>query len=362
MYVIGMCFYLDNQLRKTAQFPTSFPACSATFIVFLIDGSGSVSPGNFARMKNFVTDIMQAVKSRRTRFSVMQYSDRFRIHFTFHQYRMSSNPESLVQEITQFGGYTHTPTAISKVVDEIFIESQGVRPEDNKILIVITDGKTVGDSSSLSEAAQKAESKGITRYAIGVGNAFNVNSAYRELVTIASKPEKEFLFKVENFDALTKLRSTLEQKIFAIEGTQIQSGSSSFQQEMSQEGLSALLQHNSILTGAAGSYDWAGGFFQYELGSGFPKSTFNNVTSTNNDMKDAYLGYAMTTYTDQSKTYFIVGAPRYDHTGRVYVFEKSLQKTKLRPDLTIPGEQQWPELTKGEKLVVLESEKLNLTA
>ncbi|XP_043943005.1 integrin alpha-M-like [Protopterus annectens] len=339
MHVIGMCFHLNDQLYKTRQLPTKLSECPKTLIVFLIDGSGSVAASDFLTMKEFVKNIMTTFQREHTLFSVMQYSHRFTTHFTFKMYSSSSDRDSLVDNIVQLTGATHTPTAIRKVVDELFIEAEGAMPEDNKILIVITDGKTYGDYSSLPEAIQKAQNKGITRYAIGVGNAFDDPTASLELRTIASTPTAEFRFKVSSFAALRQLQKTLEQKIFAIEGTQTQSGSASFQQEMSQEGLSALVQSNSILTGAAGSYDWAGGFFHYGPDSGFSRSTFNNVTSTSNDMKDAYLGYAMATYTDSTKEYFIVGAPRYNHTGRVFVFEKISQKSALRPDLTIPGEQ-----------------------
>lgn len=52
-----------------------------------------------------------------------------------------------------------------------------------------------------------------------VGSAFNPNSrGLRELQTIASPPIQDHLFQVNNFQALDKLRETLQKNIFAIEG------------------------------------------------------------------------------------------------------------------------------------------------
>lgn len=54
-----------------------------------------------------------------------------------------------------------------------------------------------------------------------VGNAFNKPDAKRELDTIASSPSNKHVFQVENFDALEVIRQNLQDKIFSIEGTNI---------------------------------------------------------------------------------------------------------------------------------------------
>ena len=50
-----------------------------------------------------------------------------------------------------------------------------------------------------------------------MGDAFNDDGAKKELDTIASSPE-ENVFRVENFDALEKIRQSLQAKLFSIEG------------------------------------------------------------------------------------------------------------------------------------------------
>lgn len=51
-----------------------------------------------------------------------------------------------------------------------------------------------------------------------VGNAFDSYRARQELDKIASSPAKDYVFKVSNFGALSKILSTLEENIIAIEG------------------------------------------------------------------------------------------------------------------------------------------------
>ena len=46
----------------------------------------------------------------------MQYSNILKTHFTFTEFRSSSNPQSLVDSIVQLQGLTFTATAIQEVV------------------------------------------------------------------------------------------------------------------------------------------------------------------------------------------------------------------------------------------------------
>lgn len=49
-------------------------------------------------------------------FSLMQYSDEFRTHFTFQDFKANPDPRLLVRPIEQLKGWTHTATGIRKVV------------------------------------------------------------------------------------------------------------------------------------------------------------------------------------------------------------------------------------------------------
>ncbi|CAM4571241.1 integrin alpha-D [Caretta caretta] len=337
MYINGYCFLLDQSLRQVQRIPDTQAECPrrATDIVLLMDGSGSIVPDDFTKMKTFLAEIMKRFRSTDTQFALMQYSHRFREHFDFFQYRKRRDPDRLLRSVMQLTGATYTATAIRKVVQQLFTSWKGARDEATKILIVITDGEKSGDPLSYSDVIPEAESAGIIRYAIGVGDAFSSTAAHQELEEIASEPTDEHVFRVDNFDALQGIQNQLQEKIFAIEGTQSQSGSS-FQLEMSQEGFSSLLSPDGPVLGAVGAYDWSGGIFLYGSGG---QPSFINVSRTSTDMNDAYLGYSSQVITANGQSSYVVGAPRYQHTGKVVVFFRDTKGGEWTRRSEVLGEQ-----------------------
>ncbi|XP_045850322.1 integrin alpha-M isoform X3 [Meles meles] len=321
-YVNGLCFLFGSNLWQQPQtFPSNLRECPRqdSDIAFLIDGSGSINPSDFQRMKAFVSTVMDLFKKSKTLFSLMQFSEDFQLHFTFNQFKKNPDPEFLVRPITQLYGRTHTATGIRKVVRELFHSSRGARKNVFKILVVITDGEKFDDPLDYKDVIPEADREGIIRYVIGVGDAFNIPKNREELNIIASKPSRDHVFRVNNFEALKTIQNQLQEKIFAIEGTQTGS-TSSFEHEMSQEGFSAAITSNGLLLGAVGSFDWAGGAF---LHVSKDKFTFINTTRVDSDMNDAYLGYAAEVILRSRVQNLVLGAPRYQHTGLVVMFRES---------------------------------------
>ncbi|XP_012515619.1 PREDICTED: integrin alpha-M-like [Propithecus coquereli] len=321
-YVKGLCFLFGSDLlREPERFPGTLKGCpqQESDIAFLIDGSGSINTNDFRRMKEFVSTVMEQFEKSRTLFSLMQYSDTFRIHFTFRDFQKNPNPRWLVRPITQLYGRTHTATGIRKVVRELFDVANGARENALKILVVITDGEKFGDPLSYNDVIPEANRERVIRYVIGVGSAFSNERSREELHTIASIPSHDHTFRVNNFEALNTIQNQLQEKIFAIEGTQTGS-TSSFEHEMSQEGFSAAITSNGPLLGAVGSFDWAGGAFLY---TSEEKFTFINTTRIDSDMNDAYLGYAATVISRNQVQSLVLGAPRYQHVGLVVMFRQN---------------------------------------
>lgn len=56
--------------------------------------------------------------------------------------------------------------------DELFTSQGGAKENANRVLVVITDGES-NDRDQLESAAQNAEQKKISRYAIGVRNSLH---------------------------------------------------------------------------------------------------------------------------------------------------------------------------------------------
>uniref|UniRef100_A0A8C9HZ43 Integrin subunit alpha D n=1 Tax=Piliocolobus tephrosceles TaxID=591936 RepID=A0A8C9HZ43_9PRIM len=331
MYLTGLCFLLAPT-QLTQRLPASGQECprQELDIVLLIDGSGSISPGDFATMMNFVRAVISQFQRPSTQFSLMQFSSEFYVHFTFEKFRRTSNPLGLLASVHQLRGLTHTATAIQKVVHQLFQASHGARGDATKILIVITDGKKEGDSLDYKDVIPMADAAGIIRYAIGVGSAFQNRNSWKELNDIASKPSQEHIFKVEDFDALKDIQNQLKEKIFAIEGTETTS-SSSFELEMAQEGFSAVFTPDGPILGAVGSFTWSGGAFLYPPNT---NPTFINMSQENVDMRDSYLGYSTELALWKGVQNLVLGAPRYQHTGKAAVFTQVSGQWRLKAEVT----------------------------
>ncbi|KAB0388456.1 hypothetical protein E2I00_002548 [Balaenoptera physalus] len=302
-------------------------------IAFLIDGSGSISATNFAKMLNFVKAMMRQFQRPSSQFSLVQFSHKFQVHFTFKAFAASSNPLSLLNSVQKLSGYTYTATAIRRVTEQLFSALYGARKDASKILIVITDGQKEGDPLDYKDVIPSAEAAGIIRYAIGVGLAFQNIHSWQELKDIASKPSHEHIFKVENFDALRDIQNQLKEKIFAIEGTQTIS-SSSFELEMSQEGFSAVFMPDGPVLGAVGSFSWSGGAFLYPPNR---SPTFINMSQEHADMRDSYLGYSTELAVWKGVHSLVLGAPRHQHTGKVVIFTQV--SGQWRPKAEVTGTQ-----------------------
>ncbi|XP_047290031.1 integrin alpha-X isoform X4 [Homo sapiens] len=331
MYLTGLCFLL-GPTQLTQRLPVSRQECprQEQDIVFLIDGSGSISSRNFATMMNFVRAVISQFQRPSTQFSLMQFSNKFQTHFTFEEFRRSSNPLSLLASVHQLQGFTYTATAIQNVVHRLFHASYGARRDAAKILIVITDGKKEGDSLDYKDVIPMADAAGIIRYAIGVGLAFQNRNSWKELNDIASKPSQEHIFKVEDFDALKDIQNQLKEKIFAIEGTETTS-SSSFELEMAQEGFSAVFTPDGPVLGAVGSFTWSGGAFLYPPNM---SPTFINMSQENVDMRDSYLGYSTELALWKGVQSLVLGAPRYQHTGKAVIFTQVSRQWRMKAEVT----------------------------
>uniref|UniRef100_A0A8C2MPK0 Integrin alpha M n=1 Tax=Cricetulus griseus TaxID=10029 RepID=A0A8C2MPK0_CRIGR len=331
-YAKGLCFLFDsNLMRPPQQFPEALRECpqQESDIVFLIDGSGSIHPRDFQKMKEFVSTVMEQFTKSKTLFSLMQYSDEFRTHFTFNVFKKNPNPRLHVNTVRQLNGKTKTASGIREVVRVLFQKANGARENAVKILVVITDGEKYGDPLNYEDVIPEADRAGVIRYVIGVGNAFANRKSRQELDTIASKPADDHVFQVDNFEALKTIQDQLQEKIFAIEGTQTGS-TSSFEHEMSQEGFSATITSNGPLLGSVGSFDWAGGAFLY---TSKDKITFINTTRVDSDMNDAYLGYASAVILRSRVQSLVLGAPRYQHTGLVVMFRQNFDAWEPHTDI-----------------------------
>ncbi|XP_067837874.1 integrin alpha-X-like, partial [Heptranchias perlo] len=318
MYQNGICYLFNSQLENVARFPPKTQDCFSTKVdlAFLIDGSGSIVPEDFKRMKIFMVRILRRFQDRDVQFAVMQFSHLVRKEFNFEEFERSNRSELMVSRIEQIKGDTYTPTAIKAIGEEIFVEHSGLRTDSRRVMIVITDGKSNDPNTRFSEAIARAESKRILRFAVGVGDDFQTADGRQELGIIAST--NDTVFSVQNFDALKSIQEKLQEKIFAIEGAQGIVNTTSFQNEMRQEGFSSYLTSDTVVLGALGAYGWSGALLLYKD----HKEIFVNITLSEKDIRNSYLGYAVQEARQRGRVFYVAGAPRYQHRGRVTVFRQ----------------------------------------
>ncbi|XP_075140945.1 integrin alpha-M-like [Leptodactylus fuscus] len=336
MYVNGRCYQLDEHLQVQRSLPPSLPDCSVRGldVAFLVDGSSSIASSDFQLMLEFVTTIMKNFSGSNAQFALMQYSSSFDAEFNFMKFSKIRNPKILMEGIRQQKGHsTQTCTAILEVIKQLFDPSKGARDNVEKILIVITDGVSRMDETPLAHSTQEANRIGVRRFAIWVGDVLSRSKAYKELMSIASPEPKDHIFQVTNFSALRSLHKTLEDKIFTIEGLQTVSGDK-FQMELSQEGFSALLTMDGAILGAVGANNWAGGAYSYKNGQ--DKATWINAPEDGTDMKASYMGYAIQ---QVNQDLIAIGAPRFQHLGRVFIYRRNPNPVHWSPVASVTGEQ-----------------------
>ncbi|XP_067325710.1 integrin alpha-M-like [Anolis sagrei] len=286
--------------------------------VILYDDSNSIRDDNhdFRNMQDFILNLIHSVREKDVQFAVVQYSTEYHLIFDFAKYNESRDQvNDTIRNFQRYKGETFTPSAIRFVAEEVFTPQRGMRPDSKKILIVLTDGKSNDRKTTFETANAAADRKNITRYAIGVGQAFSQNKD--ELYKIASA--RENVFHADNFNTLHTLQRELQNKVFGIEGTSGNVTFSSFQKEFSQGGFSTLLTAEHVVSGTVGTYEWSGGL-EEELLTGPPQINFMNVSDKSSLY--SYLGYSMALVHCGQKMFYIVGAPRYEHIGKVFAFEK----------------------------------------
>lgn len=180
-------------------------------LVFVIDSSESVGPDNFGIIKRFVTTLVDRVTVGRnaTRIGLVLYSLEVKLVFNLARYNTKEDIKEAIRNIQYMGEGTYTGTAIRKATQEAFYSSRlGV----SKVAIVITDGQTdKREPVKLDIAVREAHSANIEMFALGIVNSSDPTQAdfLRELNLIASDPDSEHMFLIDDFNTLPALESKL---------------------------------------------------------------------------------------------------------------------------------------------------------
>ncbi|KAM8777560.1 integrin alpha-L [Rhynchonycteris naso] len=317
VYLSGLCYlFRENLMGPVLQGKPGYQKCvkGNVDLVFLFDGSGSLQPDEFQKILGFMKDVMKKLSNSSYQFAAVQFSTESKTEFNFLDYVKLKDPDALLAKVTHMRQLTNTFHAINYVATQVFQQNLGARPDATKVLIIITDGEASDDGNI--DAA-----KDIIRYIIGIGKHFKTKTSQESLHKFASKPTKEFVKILDTFEKLQDLFTELQKKIYVIEGTSKQD-LTSFNMELSSSGLSADLSGDHAIVGAVGAKDWAGGFL--DLSADLQDDAFFGNEPLTPAARAGYLGYTVTWLPSQVPPLLLAaGAPRYQHVGRVLLFQES---------------------------------------
>ncbi|XP_006872037.1 PREDICTED: integrin alpha-L [Chrysochloris asiatica] len=316
MYLSGQCYLFHQNLESPVlQGRPGYQECikGNVDLVFLFDGSMSMQQDEFQKIVDFMKEVMKKLSNSSYQFAAVQFSTTYKTEFSFLDYAQRKDPDILLANVNHMRQLTNTFGAIKYVMTEVFRQDLGARPDATKVLIIITDGEAT-DHGNIDMA------KDVIRYIIGIGKHFKTKENQESLHKFASNPVEEFVKILDTFEKLKNLFNELQKKIYVIEGTSKQD-LTSFNMELSSSGISADLSWGHGVVGAVGAKDWAGGFLN--LKEDLWGDTFVGNQPLTQEARAGYLGYSVTWLLSQRHTLLLAaGAPRYQHVGRVLLFQE----------------------------------------
>ncbi|KAM8905466.1 uncharacterized protein AB9W97_008601 isoform 1-T2 [Spinachia spinachia] len=253
-------------------------------LVFVIDSSESVGPENYEIIKDFVNALVDRITVGRnaTRIGLVVYSLEVKLVFNLARYLTKQDIKQAIRNIPYMGEGTYTGTAIRKATQEAFYSSRvGV----SKVAIVITDGQTdKREPVKLDLAVREAHAANIEMFALGIVNISDPTQTefMMELNLIASHPDAEHVFLIDDFNTLPALESKLVSQFCEDEkGTAIYNGVTN--------GYNGYGNNGNNGNHAVGGYEYRPGTEQQVLGSHPSATNTGSIIHTDGGRVDTTL-------------------------------------------------------------------------
>jgi len=148
-------------------------------IVFLLDQSGSITAPNFEIMKDTVLKVAAnlCLHENKTRIALARFStgSSFAIDLTLANGDNYAAVEAAINGMPYAGGWTYLANAFDRIKDEIFIESEGWRANQNGTVTQVfafTDGAHNGPGNLAASVAALWTEKDPEFYGVGIGGGF----------------------------------------------------------------------------------------------------------------------------------------------------------------------------------------------
>ncbi|XP_034044085.1 integrin alpha-X [Thalassophryne amazonica] len=307
-YLHSVCYEMTYDLKPSSFFKPAFQACTKKTVnlVFLFDGSESMTTEDFNKNKVFIVDVMNSLKNTSIKFAAVQFSSKTRKVFDFNDYDAGDSFAKLQRE-EHMKKLTNTHRALNYTLINI-LENQtaGASPDATKVVILITDGDPTDKNN---QDIETYDAKNIIRFVIGVKNV-----QLEKLQAIASEPRQNNTFKIEDYSGLKGILENFQIKIFQMEGTDVDRAGE-MTNEMSQSGFSVAYNKRTLVLGAVGSNSWRGSLYEHHL-----ETAAENQITDPNMKNDSYMGYSVAVGEKNKVPLYFTGAPRFDHEGQVILF------------------------------------------
>lgn len=177
-------------------------------IIFLLDGSDNVGKGNFAYVRDFVTNLVNSldVGSDNIRVGLVQFSDTAVTEFSLDTYQTKSEMLAHLRRLQLKGGSgLNTGSALSYVHANHFTEAGGSRTREHvpQLLLLLVAGPS---EDAYLQAANALVRAGVLTFCVGASRADKA-----ELEQIAFNPSLVYL--MDDFSSLPALPQQLIQPL-----------------------------------------------------------------------------------------------------------------------------------------------------
>lgn len=178
-------------------------------IIFLIDGSESISSQNFEKMKAFMKRLVSHanIGPEEIQIGLLQFSSTPQEEFRLNQYYSKLDIYKAISDMQQLNDGTRTGKALSFTLP-FFDGSRGGRESVHQYLIVITDGVA---QDNVVLPAQALRDRNIIIFAIGVGEA-----KHSQLLEITNDEDK--VYYGEKFESLQNMEKEILFKVCIPQG------------------------------------------------------------------------------------------------------------------------------------------------
>ena len=165
----------------------------------MLDESGSVNSNNWQKEEQFTKVIakMANIKPDGGRASVITFAGNAHLDIKFKAYQNYNSFARAVDNLRQSRGGTNIIRALNKGLSDMFQVRNGMRPESEKIAVLITDGQDSNGIKMYTQVAQKYRQRNIKLIVVGVGSVDRT-----KLKKLVQRPED--LFVSRSFDDLLK--------------------------------------------------------------------------------------------------------------------------------------------------------------